>query len=260
MRFEKLEKIAEIKVKYATLGALAIHASKDAPFEATDSPVVKIGGKPVIPGSSLKGVIRSTLEAMLSAEGILVCVPSAAIPKAPKGKDRDSFAREYTQTIGRKLSCAVNADICAICQIFGTTGEREGLSGRALFLDARSNDEIKPIERTHVTIMRDTKSQAGGKLMTLQAVDAGTVFYGNIRVINPVDWQIGALIQALRTVSMIGIGAKKTSGYGELEVTMPSIKLNTLMNGNWITSEMNEAHYTSAFLTWLTNAKGNYAK
>lgn len=259
MGFEKLEKIVEIKVKYITLGALAIHASKDAPFEATDSPVVKIGGKPVIPGSSLKGVTRSTLEAMLSAEGIMVCIPSAAIPKAPKGTDRDSFANDYTKNIGRKPSCAVN-DLCPICEIFGTTGEKEGLSGRALFLDARSNDEIKPIERTHVTIMRDTKSQAAGKLMTLQAVDAGTVFYGNIRVINPVDWQIGALIQALRTVSMIGIGAKKTSGYGELEVTMPSIKLNTLRKGNWVTSEMNEANYTNPFLTWLTDAKGSYAK
>lgn len=253
MGFEKLEKIAEVQVEYKTLGALAIHASKDAPFEATDSPVVKIGGKPVIPGSSIKGVLRSTLEAMLSAEGLMVCVPAAAIPKTPKGEDRDRYTKNYVSNINRKSPCPVN-DLCPICEIFGTTGAREGLSGKAIFLDAKSDTEIKPIERTHVAIMRDTKSQAAGSLMTIQAVDAGTVFYENIRVINPIDWQIGALIQALHTINMTGIGAKKTSGYGELEVKITSIKLRMLQNGNWQTTELEEKACIQVFSAWLARS------
>lgn len=255
MGFEKLEKIVEIQVEYKTLGALAIHGSKDSPFESTDSPVVKIGEKPVIPGSSLKGALRSTLESMLSADGVKVCVPTAAIPKAPKGEDREVFAKKYVNGIGRKSPCQVN-DICFICEIFGTTGDKEGLSGRAIFLDARSDEEIKPIERNHVAIMRDTKSQAAGKLMTLQAVDAGVVFKGNIRVINPKDSHVGALIQALNTINMVGIGAKKTSGYGELEIRLAAITLKTLKKGTWIQSQKEEKSYIDVFSAIFTEVKG----
>jgi CRISPR-associated protein Csm3 len=250
MTFEKLKKILEIQVQYRTLGALAIHASKDAPFEATDAPVVKIGGKPVIPGSSLKGVLRSTLESTMSAEGVSVCVPAAAIPRAPKNTDRDRFAQDYVRGLGRKMSCSV-ADVCPICEIFGTSGDKEGLSGRAVVLDAKSTGEITTIERTHVAIMRDTKSQAGGKLMSLQAVDANTVFNGNIRLINPDDWQVGALIQSLTTINMTGIGSKKTSGYGEIEIKVLGIKSSTLKNGSWVATEAPEKTFTDAYADWL---------
>lgn len=252
--FERLDRIVEIAATYRALGSLAVHASKDAPFQATDSPVIKIGGTPVIPGSSIKGVLRSTLEALLVSDGLQVCVPAAAIPKPPRNVDRRTFESGYVKRIGRSAPCSVD-NPCQVCDIFGTTGDRQGLSGRALFLDARAQGEITVVERSHVAIMRDTKSQSAGSLMSIQAIDAGAVFEGMIRLINPDDWHVGGLIHALDTVSMTGVGAKKTSGYGELDIGIKSIKSYSFRNGTRTDAVVNGPDFLAAFRKMIAETK-----
>ncbi len=246
MNFEKLAQLIDIEVEYVARSSLAIHAGKDTAFEATESPVVKIGSKPVIPGSSLKGVLRSTLEAILAQEGVEVCVPDAAIPNTvERGKEAD-----YARSIGRKTACRVN-QLCPVCQIFGTTAGRQGLSGRALFLDAKVLGEAILTERTHVAITRDTRSQAGGKLMSSEAVDAGAKFAGTIRLINPEPWQVGAVLRALETMQYLGVGSKKTAGYGELDVRVIEILARKMDKGEWKQSTVQQAEFLQAFSTQI---------
>jgi CRISPR-associated RAMP protein (TIGR02581 family) len=243
MGFEKLESFVELTVEYEAKSALAIHAGKGAPFEAVESPVIKSAGKPIIPGSSLKGALRSTLEAILADAGERVCVPLAAIPDQYRRRDEQEA---YARRIGRKIACSVD-DLCPVCQIFGTTAAKQGLSGRALFLDARPVGDYTLVERTHVAIARDTKSQAGGKLMTLQAVDAGAVFEGTIRIINPEDWQVGALLRALEGVELLGLGAKKTAGYGEIAIRVKAIQTRELGKEGWEVNPVTPEPYRQAF-------------
>lgn len=242
MNFEKLAQLIDIEVEYVARSSLAIHAGKDTAFEATESPVVKIGSKPVIPGSSLKGVLRSTLEAMLAQDGIEVCVPDAAIPNTVRREDQAT----YVQSIGRKSACRIERP-CPVCQIFGTTAGRQGLSGRALFLDAKAIGEPTLVERTHVAITRDTRSQAGGKLMSSEAVDAGAKFAGTIRLINPDPWQVGAILRALETMRYLGVGSKKTAGYGELDVRVLEIGARKMGKGEWKQSTVQQAEFLQAF-------------
>jgi|YNPNPStandDraft_1061719.scaffolds.fasta_scaffold11776_2 CRISPR-associated protein Csm3 len=242
MNFEKLAQLIDIEVEYIARSSLAIHAGKETAFEATESPVVKIGGKPVIPGSSLKGVLRSTLEAILAQTGVEVCVPDAAIPNTvERGKEA-----AYAQSIGRKSACRTDHP-CPVCQIFGTTAGRQGLSGRALFLDAKVLGEATLTERTHVAITRDTRSQAGGKLMSSEAVDAGAKFAGTIRLINPEPWQVGAILRALETMQYLGVGSKKTAGYGELDVRVIEILARKMEKGEWKESRVERAEFLAAF-------------
>lgn len=244
MGFERLEEVVEIEVEYTARSCLAVGAGRETSLEATESPVVKIGNQPVIPGSTLKGVIRSTLESLLAQDNIKVCVPQASIP----GSIRRSEHSDYVQKIGRQMPCGVK-NPCPICQIFGTTGDREGLSGRAIFLDAQPIGEVGLIERTHVALTRDTKSQASGKLMSLQAVDAGAKFKGEIRLINPKRWQIGAILEALETVKMLGIGSKKTAGYGDVEIEILSLKAKRFKDGSWQEPhEESQKDYKEAFI------------
>lgn len=242
MNFEKLAQLIDIKVDYITRSSLAIHAGKDTAFEATESPVVKIGSKPVIPGSSLKGVLRSTLEAILAQDGVEVCVPDAAIPNTFR---REDHAR-YAQGIGRKAACQIDRP-CPVCQIFGTTAGRQGLSGRALFLDAKVLGEATLTERTHVAITRDTRSQAGGKLMSSETVDAGAKFAGTIRLINPEPWQVGAILRALETMAYLGVGSKKTAGYGELDVRVVEIIARKMEQGEWKENVVKPTDFLTTF-------------
>jgi len=202
MVFEKLNEIVEIDVEYITKSAVAIYSGRETAFAAMEQPIVRIGGEPVIPGSSIKGVTRSTLESIMSNNNIQVCVPEAAIPKE-RMRDKERYAEE----IGRLRPCdAGEREVCLVCQIFGAAG----LSGRALFLDARHASEPRIIKRTHVAIDRGNKAAAKGSLVEVEAVDAGSRFEGKIRVINPEEWQIGAIIKTVESLDLLGIGSNKT--------------------------------------------------
>jgi len=231
MGFEKLEEIITLNVEYTTKSALAISAGEQ-PAEIVESPVVKLGGQPVIPGSSLKGAIRSTLEGMLAKLGEHVCIPFAAIPRPLRGKvDQE----RYAMSLGRIPPCSDVKNPCPVCSIFGTVGGQAGLSGKAIVLDAKVEEgSYELIERTHVAITRDTKSQAEGSLMSLQAVDAGATFRGAIRLINPEPWQVGAVARALEAISFLGMGAKKTAGYGELEIRITGVDKTFFDSGSWL--------------------------
>lgn len=256
MTFQTLRDLFEIDLCYTALSALAIHAGKGGSFEVTDSPIIRIAGKPAIPGSSLKGALRSTLEAMLAEAGHRVCVPLAAIPNFWQGRPvrgRDD-QKAYARSIGRDYACEVS-DPCAVCQIFGTTAGKQGLSGRALCLDAYAEEAASTVERNHVAIARDSKSQAGGKLMTVEAVEKGTQFRGEavngmrtcIRLVNPEDWQIGAMLRALEGVELLGMGAKKTAGYGQLEIKREALRRRWLGDEGWQTETLDEGPFLSAF-------------
>ncbi len=104
MVFEKLNKIVEVGIEYTTKSALGIHAGKESSFSAVDQPIARIGGKAVIPGSSIKGVLRSTLESLMSENNIKVCIPEATIPK-----ERMRDKERYAQDIGRLASCEVSS-------------------------------------------------------------------------------------------------------------------------------------------------------
>jgi CRISPR-associated RAMP protein (TIGR02581 family) len=245
MAFQKLERIIDIPVMYTTEGALAISAG-DKPGEIMESPVIKLGGKPVIPGSSMKGALRSTLESMLAQAGERVCVPFAAIPRnIRRDKNRQ---REYLAKIGRIGPCEDMDHPCPVCSIFGTVGGRAGLMGRAIVLDATTKEgEYELMERSHVAITRDTKSQSEGSLMTIEAVDAGSVFRGAIRIVNPEDWQVGAVVRALQGVAMLGVGGKKTAGYGALEVEIGSLSLTRFEKGAWHEDPLDKEPFLAAF-------------
>ncbi len=242
MVFEKLERIVEIQVEYEAKSSLAIQAGREEGLKAVEQPVIRVGGQPVITGSSLKGVLRSLLESLLSQNGILVCVPAAAIPLKWKHEDE----RRYATEIGRKPPCR-GEDICPVCEIFGS----EGVSSRAAFLDARPSTEITLAERRHVAITRDTRTAAGGALLELECVDAGARFMGIIRVINPKEWHIGALITAVEKLEYLGIGSKKSGGYGEVATRVKSVSSKAMKEGEWVEEKIPPGQYKEAFTTYL---------
>ncbi|MBM3130365.1 MAG: hypothetical protein FJ009_17270 [Chloroflexi bacterium] len=249
MSFEKLTDLIELTLTFETRSSLTIKAG-DQPQALTDAPVIKIGGEPVIPGSSLKGALRSGLEGLLAARGVNVCVPATAIPNQIK---RDRREADYLKQIGRKSPCAPNdANICPVCLIFGTVGGSQGLSGSTVFLDARLAEKITPDklpERTHVAITRDTRSQSGGALVTNETVDAGVKFKGAVRLVNPQDWQVGALLHALEWLKQLGIGSKKTAGYGQLDVAVSAITRKVLTGGKWQETALEQEKFLQAFVT-----------
>jgi CRISPR-associated RAMP protein (TIGR02581 family) len=243
MVFEKLAEIVEIQVEYESKSSLAIQAGREEGLSAVEQPVVKIGGTPVIPGSTLKGVLRSFLESYLSQNGLEICVPLAAIPGEIK---RSNKIGEYVQKIGRKSPCE-GEKACPVCQIFGSAG----ISSRTSFLDARPINEVKILDRKHVALERDTKTASKGALLEIQTIEPGAKFNGLIRIINPEKWHIGALIIAIENLEKLGMGSKKSAGYGEIVTEVIKITTKKMENGEWQEIQVTKEEYRDAFLKYL---------
>jgi CRISPR-associated RAMP protein (TIGR02581 family) len=205
--------IAAVPYALKTEGSLSIGTGKGDGLR--DNLIIREAGpesKPVVSGSSVKGMARSTIEAILAeAMPQQICVPSVCL-----GRDR-------TPPEGRKDDCgrASRDNPCPVCQMFGNTE----MAGRASFRDAHLEGDLpETTERTHVALRRDTKTAAGGALVTIESLPPGVKFNGEVVLINPEDWMVGAVIHALELLPSIGIGGKKTSGYGEVSVEVGPIE------------------------------------
>jgi CRISPR-associated RAMP protein (TIGR02581 family) len=205
--FQKLHCIVSVPYEVTTKGNLSIGTGKGDGLR--DNLIIREGGPesgPVISGSSVKGMARSTIEGILAeAEPGHICVPFVCL-----GRDRNLPE-------GRKEDCGRSSrdNPCPVCQMFGNTE----MSGRVSFRDAHlAGDLPETYERTHVALRRDTKTAAGGALVTIETLPPGVKFRGEVVLTNPDDWMVGAVIHVLELLPAVGLGAKKTSGYGEVEV------------------------------------------
>lgn len=285
--FERLERIVTLNVTYKTLGNLSINTGRGDGIR--DNLVIRGGGvesDPVISGSSVKGVVRSTIEALLTQasesqndpekERLKVCIPLTCFEEGhlppnrfhpdvcvkdeqlfniqidfDKMKNEDAIKqisgkfKEKNRSLYGDLSLVKRdnkrlllsdglyeyeirkdkkeiyrkAKPCLVCQMFGNTKHK----GRIIFHDAKlpKDSSVSTISRTHVAINRNTGTASSGALMTIETVPTGAEFSGSIVLINPEKWMVGAIYEVMKNlVPKIGIGAKTTNGYGELEVTI----------------------------------------
>ena len=210
--FQRLETILAIPYTVRTEGNLSIGTGKGDGLR--DNLIIREAGpesKPVISGSSVKGMVRSTIEAVLAqAMPGQICVPSVCV-----GRDRNVPE-------GRKDDCGRSSrdNPCLVCRMFGNTE----MAGRASFRDAHLQGDLpETTERTHVALRRDTKTAAGGALVTVETLPPGVEFKGEVVLTNPDDWMVGAVVQALELLPSVGIGGKKTSGYGEVDVKVEEV-------------------------------------
>jgi CRISPR-associated RAMP protein (TIGR02581 family) len=211
--FQQLRSVLVIPYAVITTGSLSIGTGKGDGLR--DNLIIREAGpesNPVISGSSVKGMVRSTIEAVLAqAMPGQICVPFVCL-----GRDR-------TPPEGRKDDCGRSSrdNPCPVCRMFGNTE----MAGRASFRDAHLKGDIpETTERTHVALRRDTRTAAGGALVTIETLPPGVKFAGEVVLTNPEDWMVGAVIQALELLPSIGIGAKKTSGYGEVDVEVGDVE------------------------------------
>lgn len=158
---------------------------------------------PFIPGSSLKGVLRSRAEQILRTlappELEFHDLFGESIKNEMEGKDGRS--RYYTSD--------------PLVQLFGQTY----LAGRLSCRDAFPvpGRPLHLSERSHVAINRITGATHGGALFNPEVVDEGT-FAAEIRITNFATWQmklVGCLLQDLNDGFLL-LGGSTTRGYGRV--------------------------------------------
>lgn len=183
-----------------------------------------------LPGSSLKGTLRSYMEkiARTVSEGRNVHPPLSCDPlgkSAKPGADRYACGqymdRHRNFSPAQKYKCA-----CAICRIFGHTS----LASHAHISDAYPLPPDQPSDRRYFEQANQTEERDGVAIdrvsgavavgpFNLEVVTQGA-FFASLTLSNFQLWQVGLLAIALRDLGrgLVPIGFAKSRGLGRVAV------------------------------------------
>lgn len=238
--FEKFINRYIIEGNLTAVTALHIGAAEDEfrPNGCKNPFFRNAGGLPLIPGSSLKGAMRSFLEQYLSSEpgrdALLQDVhfrkeicneqnPCANLENDGRlkallkenGKDsQEKLAHYLFGTAGGE-----SGKLCMVCRLFGSPCSSAKLSIR----DARVIEETFQGEfeiRSGVAIDRNLGTSVDNKTFTTEVVPEGTEFSFKAVLENGDENEWNVVKQLLRAmeIGMIQIGGMKSRGLGEISL------------------------------------------
>lgn len=189
-----------------------------------------------IPGSSLKGVIRSHSEritrTLRQGKEPACCNP---FEKDKKNKNEPDFAcssyfEEYThqEKIKKLNGLEAYRQSCLICRLFGSTENASRIMVRDAYLSEGCN--VKFETRTGVGIDRFTGGVASGPFDLQVATNAefGTQLY----IRNFELWQLGLLAYVFKDFKdgIIPVGYGKSRGFGKVSGMMDKVEMRYLGN------------------------------
>ncbi|AWR96116.1 CRISPR-associated RAMP protein [Acidianus sulfidivorans JP7] len=196
-----------------TVSPLRIGGGKDN-FDpasiARDTVLKDVEGRPIIPGSSWKGIFRSTGERILRLKNIRVC--------SGVGKDyclnNYKKEREFEEGLKGNIDKALQIFwdyTCLNCKIFGTMS----VIGAVRFLDSLPiNYSLNT--RSMIAISRTEGAVARKALVTVEYVDVGSKFNFKMIGYNLPNYAIGYLFTIMKNIhdGFTQVGGHKSRGFG----------------------------------------------
>ncbi len=222
MLFDKFYNQTVIQGHLIALDPIHIGASANNSLDPTDvdNSVLKDNtGRPVIPGSSIKGVLRSYYESIIRS----VFGEEAACDVMDNKKCCTELKKDEIHKKGLTLEQLANAAYeysCKACRLFGG---RE-FAGKLKFKDCYAVTDVITEFRDGVGIDRDTGSAKQGAKFDYEIIPKGTRFDFLMIADNLDDEQMKHmkfLIDKLQS-GEIAIGGKTTRGLGRVKLEMLS--------------------------------------
>jgi len=216
-----------------------LHIGKGISLEpiGTDLPVIKTpDGRPYIPGSSIKGVLRTQFEKFLRTldsqnrwiEGRRVwacnileekerCIPpkKKINPERKSKEELEEESKENGRINEKKLTEKILEKSCTACILFGSNELASKVYIKDAFL-ADNNYLVKTEIRDGVAIDRDTGTTKPGAKFDYEIVPAGSSFKFEAILENVDALEVGlfGLILKLWERGEIAIGGKISAGLG----------------------------------------------
>lgn len=268
--FEIFKNRLEITGTLTTVTALRISAGRSTEPIGSDLPVIKDAlGRPLIPGSSFKGALRSRLESflrgILGSDRHLVANPANENEWSIKADEMKNLKEQFKDDLALTNEIIKQTDL--ISHLFGSPWLASKFQVRDLSVisDAWFGQYQ---ERDGVAIDRDTETAADGKLYDFQVVPAATPFEFKAIVENAKEWELGLLMIGLHQFKneQIPLGGGRSRGLGvvKLEITemqwvntenQPSLLLDYLENlvgDNLTPYQLNQQQQDDLKYEWTT--------
>ncbi|MEM9553818.1 MAG: CRISPR-associated RAMP protein Csx7 [Acidobacteriota bacterium] len=228
--------------------ALRVGAGSSLDAANTDQPVMRDGlGRPFLPGSSLKGALRSALEAVIrglpASYGLSTCDLFNDFDQRDFDPERNPSQRGRPQQIqicGKPMqrpldaegrvdaACEVDeivARSCTVCSLFGSPY----LAGRVFFHDLPATHDLLRTEvRDGVGIDRDLGTARPKIKYDVEVVPPGSRFRLDITMENLSSQQLALIVQAIRWLDdgEVLLGGMTTRGLGR--VSLHELALRTI--------------------------------
>jgi CRISPR-associated RAMP protein (TIGR02581 family) len=233
--FDTFKNRLEITGTLTTVTALRISAGRSTEPIGSDLPVIKDAlGRPLIPGSSFKGALRSRLESFL--RGIVgsdrkkVANPAVNDEWSLTATELSEFKEKILKNVKQeekedRLNDFILSNTDLISHLFGSPWIASKFQVRDLTVQADAWFGQYQ-ERDGVAIDRDTETAADGKLYDYQVVPAGTPFDFKAVVENARDWELGLLMIGLHQfeTEQIPLGGGRSRGLGVVKLEIDKMR------------------------------------
>ena len=180
-------------------------------------------GQPILPGSSLKGKLRSTCETLSHALGLRACMLNHEVSGVKCTSDVNYYhkVREaYQKTLKKGLQARlqwIEDHTCDVCKLFGSPVQ----AGRLWVSDGKLKDWASVVQvRDGVVIDRDSQTAVNRLKYDYEVIPPGSQFELCIDLENPTDRDMALLGAALfewRAGSSIGGFTSRGLGRFHLE-------------------------------------------
>lgn len=242
--FTRMQNRFCIEAHFVTETALAVGSRVSLLPAGSDLPVMKTpDGLPYIPGSSLKGVVRTYIERILRTaadmgktirgEKLWACDPldlkNSCVPPDVKRTLYEN-AEEKAKNGKKPLDVLFSEELwkvtCTACRLFG----HQWMASRVAFQDAYLvNADALPVlfeVRDGVGIDRDLGAAKEGIKYDFETVPRGAAFGLRIILENVEDWEVGLFCLALQALRRgeLALGGKSTRGLGRGTLAELSIR------------------------------------
>lgn len=222
-------------VKYFIRGELEVltvlHVGSGEGDDRTDACVVKVRDanghlKPVIPGSSMKGALRSHVERVALSLGLNACLLDSTSGSncLSVNREKQNEARQRLEGGESLTDVLKDYELCVTCSLFGSPFCASKVLIRDLF-PASPLPEVLPI-RDGVGIDRDTGTARYGIKFDYEYLPPGTKFVFDMMVEDPQEMDLPLLCVGLREMELgnISLGGNSTRGAGRCRLSVEKIE------------------------------------
>ncbi|MEM2363680.1 MAG: CRISPR-associated RAMP protein Csx7 [Candidatus Nezhaarchaeales archaeon] len=207
---------------------LSIGSGKGLPIGGIDNPIVRLGDKPIIPGSSIKGVLRSEAERYAKLRGWPVC----------------DVVSHPTFEIEEKRKRRENYRPCIVCRVFGGPT----IASHIVFLNATPRS-YRIETRTRVSICRLTGASYPGKLFDIEYITPGSEFDWNMIIegydlVNESSDEVELINYLIKKFVNRGfyIGRGRSYGHGLVRMKVEKVEREELKDGRLIVEDYTEKY------------------
>jgi CRISPR-associated RAMP protein (TIGR02581 family) len=233
--FDTFKNRLELTGTLRTVTALRISAGRSTEPIGSDLPVIKDAlGRPLIPGASFKGALRSRLESFLrgivGSDRKLVANPAVNDEWSLTAIELSEFKEKILKNVKQeekedRLNDFILSNTDLVSHLFGSPWIASKFQVRDLTVlpDAWFGQYQ---ERDGVAIDRDTETAADGKLYDFQVVPAGTPFEFKAVVENADPWELGLLMIGLHQfeTEQIPLGGGRSRGLGVVKLEIDKMR------------------------------------